>query len=221
MVNPVVSDVISPVIIVRGRIRQTVAYIFILPFKFNPSLYYKSLLLFHLIIMNVDDFDLIVTVINAANTITIQIDHSYVVLSMITHELLMMVIAVFKLFLMVFYSNFSLNIDENWFLYALLYEQSIVQTILLMVIIMICEFYVILGVLIYFNVEVNNTKTFQSPSNDSTNTIKSGSNDGQTTVQRVSNKGQIREHNTTQQYNIFEIIVWINTGDIKLKTITS
>ena len=153
-------------IISHGRIRQIVAYIFILPFKFNPSLYDNSLLLFHLIILKVDDFDLIVIVINASNKITVQIDQSYVILIMTFHELLMMVMAAFKLFLMVFYNNFLLNIDESWFLYTFLYEQWIIERILLIMIIIIFEFYVILEVLMYFNVEINNTKTFQSPSND-------------------------------------------------------
>ena len=77
-------------------------------------------------------------------------------------------------------------------------------------IIIIYEIYVILDVLIHLNVEINNTKRRQSPSNDSTNTIKSGSNEGQITVQRGCSNGQMITKYATQQNNILNIIVCIN-----------
>ena len=100
-------------IVIFDRIQQTAECIFMLPLKFNTSVYDDNLLLFHLIIMQVDDFDLIVAIIDATNTVTVQVDHSYVILIVMFHELLVMGMDVFEMFFMVFYHNFVLNIDGN------------------------------------------------------------------------------------------------------------
>ena len=199
--------------VIHGKIRQTIAHVFMLPHELNTSLLDYNLFLFYLIAITMDDFNFIMAIINAGNIISVQIDHCCVFLIVIIYELLIMPVDTLELFFMVLYNNFSINGDKNWLLYTLFHEQWITKTISLIMIIIICEFYVIVCIVIYLHVQINSTITFKCPSNDTTNTVKSGSNDGHTTVQRECNVGELRvksEKYHTQQTNILKIILCIN-----------
>ena len=76
-------------IVVDYTIQQALIHIFMLRFKFNTRSYNNDLLLFYLIAMKMDDFHLIVSVINSNTTITVQVDHSYVILIVTTNESIM------------------------------------------------------------------------------------------------------------------------------------
>ena len=196
-------------IVSNGKILQTIAHVFMLPHEFNASLLDYSLLLYHLIAMKMDDFDFIMATINATNLSTVQNDHCYVFLIVIIHELLMIAVDTLELFFLVFYNNFCINSDKNWSFYTLLHELWIIKTILLTMIVITCEFYVIVWILMYLHVQINNTMTFKCASNDTTNTVQSGSNDGQTTVQRGSKVGATRvkyAQYTTPPTNVSKII---------------
>ena len=73
-------------------ILETVVYVFMLLFKFNASSYTKDLLFIHSIARKIDNFDSSIAVINLTNTLTAQVDHSYVILIVINNELLMMIV---------------------------------------------------------------------------------------------------------------------------------
>ena len=73
------------------KILKTVAYCFMLLFKFSTSSYRKDLLFFHSIATKIDNFNSNIAVINLTNTITAQANHSYVILIVIMNELLMMI----------------------------------------------------------------------------------------------------------------------------------
>ena len=87
-----------------------VIYVIMLLFKFNKGSHHNDLLALHKINLDKDDFDLIIALIIAINTLTVQIDYSYVFLIIIVHELIIMVMDIFRLFLMLFYNDFSIDI---------------------------------------------------------------------------------------------------------------
>ena len=181
-------------------IPQPLIYVFTIIFKFNTSSCGTDSPLFYLIAMKADDFDLIIPVINSTNTITIQIDRNYVIWIVTMNELLMISIIMntFKQFCMFFYKNFLINIVENWFFYSVSNEKVIFHISLLIMIIIISQFYIILCVLVYLDIRFNNIFIFQS---------RSPSN------QRESNK-DLTIQNTAQQKHILKIVVWIRMGTI-------
>ena len=159
-------------------------------------LYDNDSRLFHLIATKMHDFKLIIAVINEINTFTVQVDHSYLFLSMIIWELLMILMNLFKLFFISSYTNFSFSIDKNMFLYIVMDEKLLISTILLILIIIIGQFYAIPCIIIYLNVEINNKQTFQSQSNHNSPITQSNNCN--------------RTKHITQQTNIFKIILCIN-----------
>ena len=132
-------------------IPQAAIYIVMLLFKFNIGSHYRDLLVFYSKAMKMDDFHLMIAVINSINTIIVQTDYRYVILIVIMNELLVMVMDIFKLFWMSCCNNFSIkiNIVENWFFYIVFNEKVIFHVILLITIVMACQFYIILCMLIF------------------------------------------------------------------------
>ena len=174
--------------------REILEYIFKLLLEFNITrLYDNDLLLFHLMATKMHDFDLITALINAINTLAVQVDYSYIFLIMIVWELLMILMNLFKLFFISCYTNFSFSIDENKFLYIVMDEKMLISKRFLILIIIVSQFYAIMRIVIYLNVEINNKQTFPSPSNHNPITHSSK-----------------RTKHLTQQTDMFKIIVCIN-----------
>ena len=193
-------------------ISQASIYVFMLPSKFNCS-HDNDLLLFHLMAMKMDGFGLIVAVINSINTIIFQVDHCCVILIVIINKFLMTVMDIFKLFCISFCNTFLIDSVENWFIFIVSNQTPIFNTILWIMITFMCEFYVILYVLIYFDIRIND----RLPFNIHSVTVQTTSNHGQMTVQRGSNvrqrtvkQGYNHVKQPTQQKCISKIRVWIH-----------
>ena len=154
---------------------QTSIYVFMLPFKFNCS-HDKDLLLFYSMAMKMDDFGLIIAVMNSTNTIIVQADHCCEILIVIINEFLMTVMDIFKLLCISFCNKFLITIVKNWFIFIVVFN-----TILWIMITLRCKFYVILYVLIYFDLRIHHRLTLNLHSI----TVQTTSNHGQMTVQKT------------------------------------
>ena len=167
-------------------------------FELNTGTNDMDLLAFHLTAMENDTFNLSIILINRIIIIIVQVDHSSVILIMTIHLWSIMLMDTFKMFFMLFDSNFCINIAKNNPVYTFVHGRLVINAFALIMIVIICQFHVRLCVLIHLNIGINDILTFTSLSNHSPHNIQSQSNDGQPTVQRGSNKGKkrVKNHNT-------------------------
>ena len=122
-------------------------------FEFNTGPNHMDLRAFHSTATENDAFNSIIILINRIIISIVQVDHSSVILIMSIHLLSIMLMDTFKMFVMLFDSNFCINVVENNFGYAFVHGRLVINAILLIIIVIVYQFYVRLCVLIHLILE--------------------------------------------------------------------
>ena len=163
-------------------------FILLLLFELSTCTYDIDLLVFDLAAMTHDNFNPVIVLINGINIFTIQLDHNSIICIVIIQKWLTSNHVIFQQ-----YISFNVDIVQNRFSYTLVHGQLAINTILLIMIVIVCQFCVTPCVLMYgvekstsypyFNLHPITVQT-------TCNQIKWTSNDLPTRVKKGSNKNK-------------------------------